>query len=98
MSEGPGEQAGPRRRSTIITLMVLAILAGAIVISTLNVGTVECEVCISYGGRVQCRTAAAVDQEAALRSATTAACATLASGRAASLECERTPPQAASCQ
>ncbi len=86
------------RRSAVITLVVLLALAALIVYSSLRVGTVECEVCIRYGGQLQCRTAAAADRDAALSSATTAACATLAAGRAASMECERTPPESASCR
>jgi hypothetical protein len=86
------------RRSALIALAVLLALAALIVYSSLRVGTVECEVCLRYDGRVQCRTAAAADRETAIRSATTSACATLAAGRAASMECERTAPDVASCR
>ena len=87
----------PVRSSTWITLLGLAALSAVLVWSSMSGSKVECEVCMTYDGRPSCATAAAPDEETAVRTATDTACATIALGRAASLECGRLQPDRTSC-
>lgn len=85
------------RRSTAITTVILLALAALMIWTSLQVGQVECRVCMTYQGRRECAAASAPTADDALRSATTMACATITSGRAQSLECGRTPPAESTC-
>jgi hypothetical protein len=50
------------------------------------------EVCMEFQGRSNCRTASGPTKEAALRTATENACATISSGMTESTACARMPP------
>lgn len=63
-----------------------------LVYSSLRLGQVRVEVCMSYQGRSNCGRAAAPTEEEAIRTAADNACATLASGMTESIACSRTPP------
>ena len=78
--------------------VVLAGLVAIMVYTSMGSAKVECQVCVNYGGHRNCGTAAAPTRDEALGSATSVACATLTSGRAQSLECERLEPESSSCQ
>jgi len=52
----------------------------------------EVEVCMDFHGLHNCKTAKGATREFALRSATTNACAAIASGVTDSIGCENTPP------
>jgi len=91
----------PRRhpwRNTLVTLGVLLPVIGYVVYSSLHVGDVECEVCITFEGRDACRTVAGKTQEDSLRGAITNTCAQLVSGVTDTLRCERTAPRKADCR
>lgn len=64
----------------------------AIVYSILGLTQYEVEVCVTFGGKSECRTAAGATRDEALRTATDTACAFLASGRTDSMACSRTEP------
>ena len=85
------------RRSTVITLAVLLILAAVMIWTSFSDANIECEMCMTYDGRINCARAAAPTEEEAERSAKSTACATIAAGRAQSLECERTSPTRREC-
>jgi hypothetical protein len=58
-----------------------------------------CEVCMTFGGRSQCREAVGKTAEEATRTATDNACALLgARGMSLSIECQNTPPTSVSCR
>lgn len=82
--------------------IVLAALAAAVVVliiySTLSQASVSCEVCISYEGAAQCRTASGTTREEAIRTATTNACTFLSSGMSDSIRCSNTPPTSVACE
>ncbi|MFQ5720279.1 MAG: hypothetical protein ACE5IK_12090 [Acidobacteriota bacterium] len=86
------------RRSSWVTLAGLVVLVGILAWTTLHSGQVECEICMSYEGRLECAAASASDQDTAISTATDMACAALAAGRAASMECRHTPPQRTTCR
>jgi len=72
-------------------LFVLAVLA-VLIYSTMNLARYRVEVCMTYQGRSQCRTAAGDSEEHALRSAASNACAMIASGMTDSMACEHATP------
>ena len=65
---------------------------GLLVYLTLGQKQHRVEVCVEYNGRRNCRTASAPTVEAATRTATDNACATIASGMTETMTCGRTPP------
>ncbi len=63
-----------------------------VVFTTFQGNRVRCEVCMEFKGQRDCRTAASVTRDEAVRTAVTNACAQLASGVTESSQCENTPP------
>jgi hypothetical protein len=76
---------------------VLVGIGAFVVVSSLGVGDVRCEVCVSFRGREACRSVDAATEQEARDGAHTNACALLASGVTDSLACQRTPPFSARC-
>ena len=76
---------------------VLAGIAAVVVVSSLRVADVRCEVCVSFDGREACRSVEAASEEEARAGAHTNACALLASGVTDTLACERTPDTSVRC-
>jgi len=87
-----------RRRTTLWTLLALAALSALIVWRSLAQVGWECEVWMEYRGQAEHRIAASGTREDALRGAVTSACATLASGMADSMACDRTEPKRSACR
>jgi len=85
-------------RTTKATLVFLSLLVGVVVYRSLTIAQYECDVCVTFqNGRV-CRTAASGGRKAAIESAVTSACASLASGMTDSIRCQNTPPDSVSCR
>ena len=80
-----------------LAAVVLAGIVAVVVVSSLQVAGVRCEVCVSFRGREACRAVDAASEEEARRGAHTNACALLASGVTDSLACERTPESSVRC-
>ena len=74
-----------------VTLLLAAILV-ALVYMSMNQSQHEVKVCITFDGRQNCGTAAAVTREDALAAATRMACATISSGVTDSIACGNTKP------
>jgi hypothetical protein len=83
----------PRPLAIAAVFLVLA----ALVFATTREATVECEVCVEFGGQTACRTGRAGDRESALRGAVSTACAVLSSGVTSGMACDRTPPRSVRC-
>jgi hypothetical protein len=80
-----------------VSLVALVAIVGIVVWSSLRVGSVRCEVCVSFEGRQACR-AVDADTEADARSgAVTNACAQVASGVTDTMACQRAPLSKAEC-
>jgi hypothetical protein len=75
-----------------IGLVFAVLVLGAIAFSSFRSQPFHCKVCMSFDGHRDCRTASAQTAQEAQRTATTAACAQLASGVTDSGRCENTPP------
>ncbi len=81
-----------------IVSLLFVIVVGIMVWQGLRgVHEVECEVCITFEGRTECRTGRGRDQQAAIDTARQSACAVLASGREANIKCTRLQPSRLSC-
>lgn len=81
-----------KRKVWILVAVFVVLIVGVLVYSTLNLAQYKVEVCIAFNGRTQCRTAAGVTEENALRAARSVACATLANGVSEVVNCERSNP------
>lgn len=76
---------------TIGIVFVFVVLA-FLVYSSMHIAQYRVEVCVSFRGMNQCRTASADTQDHALRSAQSNACALLTSGVTETMQCERETP------
>ncbi len=76
--------------------MIIAILLVAPTIwMTMNVlqdSTVNCRVCMSYGGKQNCAKAVGSDRDSCISTARDNACALIASGMTASIQCTQSNP------
>ncbi|HLJ14650.1 MAG TPA: hypothetical protein VKV15_09155 [Bryobacteraceae bacterium] len=79
-------------KPAIIGLFIFLAIAGYIVYSTLTATRHRVNVCMTFNGRTECRTAAGTTRDFALRSAVTNACALIASGVTDTVRCEQSQP------
>ena len=86
------------KRSTIVTIAVVAAFAALLLYSTLSAQRETCDVCVAYNGGTNCATASASTEAEAARSAQTTACGTLARGMAESINCGDVTPVKRSCR
>ena len=84
-------------RNVVAALLVLTPIVGFVVYSSLQVATIECEVCMRYESREQCRVASAARREEAVRSAIDNACALLTSGMTNTIRCGQSNPLRLRC-
>jgi hypothetical protein len=82
----------------LVGLGLAALFVAALFRVTLSETRVECEACIEFAGRRECRSVAAADREHAIQQAVSTACAVLVSGVTAGLECQRSVPRSLSCR
>lgn len=75
----------------VVALLLFGGLA-LILYSSMGLRQVTGEVCISYGGRTECRVASGMNRDEVLRTAADMACATLASGMANRISCQNSEP------
>ena len=85
-------------RTTKATIVFLAVFIGIVIFLSARSPRHECEVCLTFNGESVCRTAASGTREAAIESAVTSACGTLASGMTESIRCQHTPPDRVTCK
>jgi len=84
-------------RTALGILAALGFLLAMYLVTVRETG-VTCHVCITFGGRSECRTASAADQASAVASARTNACAVLSSGVTQGIQCDQTQPTSARCE
>lgn len=82
---------------TLIGILIAAAGVAVLVLAVRTQFAVECEVCISFGGRQICETALAADETRARMEATGSACTQLSSGVTGTIDCTRTRPVSARC-
>ena len=81
------------KKTTWLAVAFVAVVLGVIVYSTFHQERVRVQVCMSFNGRRDCRTASAANRQEAMRTAVSNACAQLASGVTESTQCENTQPE-----
>ena len=87
----------PQAKIGIVTAILVALTLGLLIYSTLQQAQIECEACVTFRGRTDCRTAIGPDRELATKTAVDNACGLLASGMADSISCSNTPPDRVTC-
>jgi hypothetical protein len=80
------------KTTTWLAVAFVAVVVGWLVFSTFHQERVRCQVCMSFDGQRDCRTASATTRPEALRTAVSNACAQLASGVTATTQCESKTP------
>lgn len=80
-----------KKTALAVTVFTLAVL-GLLIYSSLGLRKHRVEVCVSFQGRTNCRTASGSTREQAVRTATDNACALIASGMTDSMACTSAPP------
>jgi hypothetical protein len=80
-----------------VSLLGLGAIIAVVVWTSLDVGAVRCEVCITFEGRSACRSVDGATADDARRSAINNTCAHLSSGVTQTMACERTPPTRMEC-
>ncbi len=81
------------KKAAIIGVIFVLIVIAALYYSTASLAAHRVEVCMEFKGQTSCRTASGSTEQFALRTATTNACATIASGVTDSIACDQTPPK-----
>ena len=84
-------------KSGIFTLLFVLAVGGMVWMGLQGSDEVECEVCITFNGRTECRTGKGRDQAGAVQVAQTAACAVMTNGRAEVVRCGNLRPDSISC-
>jgi hypothetical protein len=80
------------KKTVWLGIAFAVIVVGMVVLSTFRQDRVRCQVCVTYKGQRDCRTASATSRQEAVRTAVANACAQLASGVTESTQCENTQP------
>ena len=85
------------KKSHMITVMSLLALGGVLALLSIELGQVECKVCMNFKGRWNCATAAAPTEAEAIRSGRMTACGTIAAGVRDSFACDGAEPASITC-
>jgi hypothetical protein len=105
--DGSGDTAsGSRRdrrargvtRAGLLGALLLATVLGYVIVESFQLEAATCEVCMSYGGRTQCRSVSGSDTKEARQAAITNACAFLSSGVTDTMACGRQKPASEKCE
>jgi hypothetical protein len=80
------------KKPVLVGVLIVVVILGVIIYSSVNLGKYRVEVCMSFHGATNCRTARGATEEGTRRAAITNACAAIASGVTDSIACENTPP------
>lgn len=86
------------KRSTLITLAVIAAVIGLFFYMSTAGATEECTVCMEFNGRTNCATAAGGTPAEATETAQNTACGPIASGMNESIACGNRAPLSVQCR
>ena len=79
-------------KTVVIGIVFVVLLLVFLVYSSMHIAKYRVEVCVTFKGGRDCRTASADTQDHALRSAQSNACALLVSGVTEVMQCEHAEP------
>ncbi|HJS43886.1 MAG TPA: hypothetical protein VJ755_10480 [Gemmatimonadales bacterium] len=86
------------KRSTLITLAVIALVTGLFFYMSTARATEECTVCMEFNGRTNCATAAGRTPAEATETAQNTACGPIANGMNETIACGNRPPASVQCR
>lgn len=95
MTTGVSPKRKPWR--VIALLAAIAVFVAYLVYGSLSVVQTECELCVTFRGRTECRRGSGATEVGARQAAVKAACAVMASGMSESIACSNTMPTNVSC-
>ena len=87
----------PQAKIAVGTIIFGVLTIALLIYAMLQQAKVTCDVCVTFHGKTECRTAAGPDREQAVRTAVDNACGLLTSGMTNSINCSNTPPDSVSC-
>ncbi len=85
------------KRAAIVLLIISFAFIGYVIYGSMARVESECEVCVEFGARLDCRTAAGATESEARQTAQMTACGLLARGMDQSIACQRTVPRSVRC-
>jgi hypothetical protein len=85
-------------KAVVIGSLFGIVMLGTIVYLSMGFATYTCEVCVTFNGRTQCRTASGADEKAAMMAAHNNACAFLVASKTDGFLCGQAPMTRMTCQ
>jgi hypothetical protein len=85
-------------RAAVIGGLFGIVMLGTIVYLSMGFDTYTCEVCVTFNGRTQCRTASGADEKSAMMAAHDNACAFLIASKTDGFLCSQAPMTRMACQ
>ena len=85
-------------KGVIIGSLFGLVMLGVILYLSMGFSQYTCEVCVTFKGRSQCRTASGADQDSAMLTARDNACAFLVASKTDGFLCGQTQPTRMVCQ
>lgn len=86
-----------KRSITVLVVAGIALVIGYLVWGSTHLVKAECEVCVEYNGRQQCRRGSGTTDGEARQAAQKAACAVMAAGMNESIACGNVQPKVVRC-
>ncbi len=80
-----------------VFVVALAVLVVILLYGSMRSVQAECELCVEFNGRTECRRGSGANEAEARQAALKAACAVMASGMSQSINCQNTRPTNVSC-
>ena len=81
-----------KSKPVLLGVAFVLIVLGVLIYSSMNLSKAKVEVCMEFNGRQNCAIASGQTEDYALRTATSNACALIASGVGDTIACERKTP------
>lgn len=86
-----------RRGPVLLLLLAIALLLGGLIYGSMTAVQAECELCVEFNGRRECRTGSGATVDEARRAAQRAACAVMAFGMDETIACQNQRPVSGRC-
>lgn len=86
------------KRSTVITLAIVALVIALFFYMSTASANQECTVCMEFQGRSNCATAAGSTAAEATQTAHSTACGPITSGMNETIACDNRPPLSVQCR
>ena len=86
-----------KRGRMILLMAAILMFLSYLIYGSMRAVQAECELCVEFRGRMECRTGSGETDDEARRAAQRAACAVMAVGMDESIACQNRPPQNVRC-